>query len=163
MRFIEKFARVDNEDNISVDENNIDEEVSGYDLNDNFIDNFLTEQPVSDYYPPLKNVTKSKEEAMQESLMYKTDCDEYESDPENYFPKELEDIEIEYYEFENFDKRIDELKRIENKDFFQHWRTIFSAFYFFFRVKGIRLCVWRTKNLCTDEFFKQIEFHRELK
>ena len=47
MRFVEEFARVDNEDNISVDENNIDEEVSGYDLNDDFIDNFLIEQPVS--------------------------------------------------------------------------------------------------------------------
>ena len=47
---------------------------------------------------------------MQESLMYKTDCDKFESEPENYSPKELEDIKIQYDEFKNSNKRIDQLK-----------------------------------------------------
>lgn len=75
-----------------------------------FIGNSFVEKSISDYYQPLKNVTKAKEEAMQESLMYKTDCDKFESDPENYSPKELEDIKIQYDEFKNSNKRIDQLK-----------------------------------------------------
>ena len=46
MEFIVKFYKVDNKDNISVDENNIDEEVSGYDLNDDFINNSFFKQSV---------------------------------------------------------------------------------------------------------------------
>lgn len=36
MEFIEKFAKVDNKHNISVDEDNTDDEVSGFDLNQNW-------------------------------------------------------------------------------------------------------------------------------
>lgn len=54
-----------------------------------------------DSYLPLKNVTKLKNGATQECPMYETDCDKYESDSENYLPKELEDTGIEYGNFKN--------------------------------------------------------------
>ena len=45
---------------------------------------------------------------MRESLVFESHCD-YDSNPENYFPTtELENIE--YDEFENSDKRIDNLR-----------------------------------------------------
>ena len=43
--------------------------------------------------------------------MYETDCEKYDSEPENYLPKELEDIEIQHEKFKNSNKKIDELTK----------------------------------------------------
>ena len=80
-------------------------------LEDDFIGKSFVEQSVSNYLycpPALKNVIILKEDAMRESLVFESHCD-YDSDPENYLPTtELENIE--YDEFENSDKRIDNLR-----------------------------------------------------
>ena len=104
MEFIQKYARVDDEDS-DVDFNDeimpqVDEVTQS---DQEFIDNtnnFQDQEP-SNYR--LLNVTRDLQEAINDHSMYVDDeC----SDPENFVPDCVEETEYEFDNFKNFEKRI---------------------------------------------------------
>ena len=109
MEFIQKYARGDDEDS-DVDFN--DEVMSQVDevtqSDQEFIDdtnNFQDQEP-SNY--KLLNVTRDLQEAINDHLMYGDDgC----SDPENFVPDCVEEIEYKFDKFNNFEKRIQKFKQ----------------------------------------------------
>lgn len=107
MEFIKTYAKVYNDgDNI---EDDLVDDIQT--VSNNSVDGSFIEQSVLDYhnsFPPLKNVTKSKEDAMRESIEFKVDCVNYDMDPENHLEQTTE--EIEYDEFKNSDRKIDNFK-----------------------------------------------------
>lgn len=97
MEFVEKYTRVDDDDNNIFSDENVDDEEVVDDIG--FIDDLYIEQSICNYQP-IKNITKPKEVAMQEDINFGV-FDE-QSGPENYV--------FDYDEFKNFDKRTDGFK-----------------------------------------------------
>ena len=104
MKFIEKCARVDDDNNIFSDEN-VDNEVS--DRLANFIADLHVEQSICNYLP-IQNIIKPKEVAMQEDINFGVFHEK--SDLKKYLPECFNEQKIEYDEFKNFDERIEIFK-----------------------------------------------------
>ena len=100
MEFIEKYARVDDDNNIFSDEN-VDNEVS--DRLANFIADLHVEQSICNYLP-IQNIIKPKEVGVNFGV-----SDE-KSDLKKYLPECFNEQKIEYDEFKNFDERIEVFK-----------------------------------------------------
>ena len=67
MEFVEKYTRVDDDDNNIFSDENVDDEEVVDDIG--FIDDLYIEQSICNY-PPIKNITKPKEVAMQEDINF---------------------------------------------------------------------------------------------
>ena len=125
MEFIQKYARVNDEDS-NVDSNDevmlqVDEVTQS---DQQFIDdtnNFQDQEP-SNYR--LLNVTRDLQEAINDHLMYgDNEC----SDPENFVPDCVEEIEYEFDNFNNFEKRIQIFEKDPDDSFFN---AIFYSIYY---------------------------------
>lgn len=110
---IKKYTRVDDDDNNIFSDENVDDEEVVDDIG--FIDDLYIEQSICNY-PPIKNITKPKEVAMQKDIHFGV-FDE-QSGPENYV--------FDYDEFKSFDKRTDGFKN----DLYIYEKNSAESFYF---------------------------------
>lgn len=108
MKFILKYARVDNSDDSDDDKIILEEQVSDWQFIDDSTE--LDHQQPQDYYPLFKNATRNPEETIRD-LSLAPPLDEFEeSDPENYYYEQENKMSkdgINYDIFNNFEKSIE--------------------------------------------------------
>ena len=140
MEFIENYARVE----VSEEDDDVDDEMSfaGGDevtCSDQELIDDKTNIRDQDYF--LMNVTRDLQEAMQDGFMAE-ELELVSSDPENFFSNYVDEIEYQYDESSEFEKRIRKFEKDlkifkeHSKDFFYH--ALDSLWYILFAVERKR-------------------------
>ena len=142
MEFIENYARVEGSDEDDDVDDKMSVAVAGGDevtCSDQELIDDKTNIRDQDYF--LMNVTRDLQEAMQDGFMAE-ELELVSSDPENFFSNYVDEIEYQYDESSEFEKRIRKFEKDlkifkeHSKDFFYH--ALDSLWYILFAVERKR-------------------------